>query len=258
MLFASMLGFASATELAVTSKYITQPVPIECKLDPVGKTLAHKMCESAQLSYYSGRISDLLPEDLDDTGLLVKAYAPKLFLPSADIITLHNITPTLRMHSGHFQVYDIENAYSILTQTQNIVLPGSKTAKDVMKSFATINYAATSSIVSTFASEVRHSKEVPLPHAERIYRAMNEQHDLLTQHVEHQFKAIREDISNLQSSLRKNELALAEMLEMDNHRHSLRGIIEATPRRMVEHGVDQVVISAAKVFAKAIAGAFLV
>jgi len=111
LLMATMLSTGEATGLGRWSPPGGwKPAYIEHDIDrvPTKKREQEYQAPAMVLPTFSGRIADLQDWDLDGTGHLVKAYAPKLFTPHEGSITITNLTPATARRSELLFTYEFQ------------------------------------------------------------------------------------------------------------------------------------------------------
>lgn len=260
-LFAAMLGFAKAAQLAPHDRLLIDHPVIE-----LPSAQQPRLYEDLPL--YRGRLDSLQPGDLAGTGGLVKLYSPKVFSPKVEFASIRLLTPLIPLSSGLFQAYDIsaldqkgkEIEGGVLSAQDHVLFSTQRTDEEVDQ-ILSANRVTLQEVVRAVSQEFGSSAELPPESAQAAIETLDNHRDLLTDSLAAQLRATRHDIAILTQQLTETQRAFTETVETLQKAYDLRSIVRETPKRLTEEAIDQTVVEAAKqaakILAKAIAAALL-
>lgn len=260
-LFAAMLGFARAAQLAPRDDLLVDTVAIELPA-------AHQPRYYEDLPLYHGRLDELSSDDLVGTGDLVKLYSSTVFRSGIEFASIRLLTSVMPLSSGLFQAYDLFAIDECGKGVENGVLP----AEDVVlfasertgverQQILTANKATLEEVVGAISQEFGRSPDFPPEAAQAVMTTLSDHRELLVESLHNQLQAVRNDLVILSRELINTQRAFAETVETLQRTYDLKALIRETSRRLTEEAIDQTVVLAAKqaarVLVKAIAAALL-
>lgn len=251
LVIAAMLGLGGATGLAPGRLPTISPVPVEYVPQKEvegesGRVFKNKLREELILPHYTGRLAELLDSDLAGAGSLVRLYAPRLFVPSNDVLTLHLATRTFRdLQSGLLEVVDVENSNQYLRPGPSILFAG-RSADQVEDIARRLNFptavALAEALVDNVAAEGSLDRKIRLA----VESAMRREKEGIAREALLQIRQLQSEMVVLRAQMAGNQRALAESSARLAAKIDLKQMVRETPKRLLEDAVDRGIVDMAK------------